>query len=96
MKSTALIVVGVAGAVALALSVATGAWASGNTTTPSTSKVYQTYLGSEFLPYPPPETILPTPLPIGDYIVQVTIGIAPTDGTTDVSCNLKTTAKSDT
>jgi hypothetical protein len=95
MKSTALVVVGVAGAVALALSVATGAWASGTAATPSMSKVYQTYLGSELLPYPSPDTILATPLPVGDYLVQVAIGIAPTDGTTDVSCNLQTTASTD-
>lgn len=97
MKSTALVVVGVAGAVALAMSVATGAWASSTTaTSPSTSKVYQTYIGSELLPYPPPVAILATPLPVGDYLVQVAIGIAPADGEEDVSCNLQTTANTDT
>jgi hypothetical protein len=35
-------------------------------------------------------------LPVGEYVVQVAIGLAPTDGTVDVSCNLQTTAKSDT
>ena len=91
MKSTALVVVGVAGAIALALSIATGAWAS-SVASPSPTTIYQTYLGTEVINSP--MTLLATPLPVGEYHVEVAAAfqIDPSY----VTCNLQTMASTDT
>lgn len=94
MKSKALAFVGLAGALALALSVTTGAWANNVNTSP-TPKVYQTFVASKSIPYTSFK-LLTTPLPVGDYVVNVAIGFAGADGGEVFSCSLQTADNGDT
>ena len=90
MKSTALVVIGVAGAAALALSVATGAWASG-ASTPSPTTIYQAYTATTVTvdgTSSDPTTVLTSQvMPVGKYHVEVALGVTVAEES-DVTCTL--------
>jgi hypothetical protein len=90
MRSKAYVVIGIAGAIALAMSLTTGAWAS-NAATPSPTTIYQTYLasGDTTIGTSPTRILTSQVLPVGEYHVEAAMSVK-IDGSVDVFCNYQT------